>query len=87
MEKASLIISIVSLVVAVLAIIVSIVIYKKQRKYEEACALERKQEKCQEIKNRKEARRMANASLLARLAGVTKELEEDIYLNKQLGKR
>lgn len=46
---------------------------------------ERKERK--RFQDRKDARREANASPLARLAGVTEELEEDIYLDKQLGKR
>lgn len=87
MKDVGLIISIVSLIVSVMAIVVSIVIYKKQREYTEACALERKQERLQELKNRKEARRIAKASPLAGLAGLTKGLEEDIFLDKQLGER
>ena len=46
---------------------------------------ERKERK--RFQDRKDARRGADASPLARLAGATKELEEDIFLDKQLGER
>ena len=47
--------------------------------------LERKELK--KIQDRIEAKKEANASPLARAAGVTDELEEKIYLDKQLGRR
>lgn len=87
-----------SLLAVLAAVIVPIVIFKKQRKYDEEtekrCVerenlakreLERKE--CKRLQDRKDARKEANASPLARLAGVTEELEEDIYLDKQLGRR
>lgn len=87
-----------SLLAVLAAVIVPIVIFKRQRKYDEEtekrCVerenlakheLERKERK--RLQDRKDARKEANASPLARLAGVTEKLEEDIYLDKQLGRR
>ncbi|WP_294986276.1 hypothetical protein [uncultured Fibrobacter sp.] len=109
MEIITLCISLLSFFAALAAVIVPIVIFKKQRKYDEEAEKrcverekaaeqrqverdnlakqeqERKERK--RFQDRKDARREANASSLARLAGVTEELEEDIYLDKQLGKR
>lgn len=98
-----------SLLAVLAAVIVPIVIFRKQRKYDEEAEKrcverekaaeqrqverdnlakqeqERKERK--RLQDRKDAKREANASPLARLAGVTEELEEDIYLDKQLGRR
>jgi hypothetical protein len=98
MEIIAIVISLASLIVSIRAIRVSKDIAKMQLEYEENAEKRREEkerlaeekresEKRQEIKNRKEARRMANASPLARLAGVAKEHEEDIFLDKQLGER
>lgn len=87
MDIIAICISLASLFVAIWAVKVSKNIAKQQ--HDDAVKAEKRQEeKCKrEIKNRKEARRIANASPLARLAGATKELEEDIFLDKQLGER
>ena len=87
-----------SLLAVLASVIVPIVIFKMQRKYDEEAEKrcvqrenlakqehERKERK--RLQDRKDARKEANASPLARLAGVTEELEEDIYLDKQLGRR
>ena len=87
-----------SLLAVLASVIVPIVIFKKQRKDDEEAEKrcverenlakqeqERKERK--RLQDRKDARKEANASPLARLAGVTEELEEDIYLDKQLGRR
>lgn len=87
MDIIAICISLASLFVAIWAVKVSKNIAKQQ--HDDAVKAEKRQEeKCKrKIKNRKEARRIANASPLARLAGATKELEEDIFLDKQLGER
>ena len=98
MEIVAIVISLASLIVSIRAIRVSKDIAKMQLEYEENAEKRREEkerlaeekrenEKHQELKNRKEARRIAKASPLAGLAGKTKELEEDIFLNKQLGER
>ena len=98
-----------SLLAVLAAVIVPIVIFKRQRKYDEEAEkrsverdaaaeqrqVERENQAKQEqerkerkrLQDRRDARREANASPLARAAGVTDELEEDIYLDKQLGRR
>lgn len=87
MDIIAICISLASLFVAIWAVKVSKNIAKQQ--HDDAVKAEQRQEeKCErEIKNRKEARRKANDSQMARLAGKTKELEEDIFLEKQLGER
>ena len=96
MEIVAIVISLASLIVSIRAIRVSKDIAKMQLEYEENAEKRREEkerlaeekrenEKHQELKNRKEARRKANDSQMARLAGKTKELEEDIFLEKQLG--
>lgn len=98
MEIIAIVISLASLIVAIRAIRVSKDIAKMQLEYEKNAERrrdekerlteeKREHEKHQEIKNRKEARRISNTSQMARLAGKTKELEEDIFLDKQLGDR
>ncbi|WP_297701256.1 hypothetical protein [uncultured Fibrobacter sp.] len=98
MEIVAIVISLASLIVSIRAIRVSKDIAKMQLEYEEKAEKRREEkeelaeekrdsEKRQELKNRKDAKQMANASSLARLAGKTKELEESIFLDKQLGKR
>jgi hypothetical protein len=98
MDIIAICISLASLFVAIWAVKVSKNIAKQQhddavnaekrREEKEKLAEEKREsEKRQELKNRKDARQIANASPMARLAGKTKELEESIFLDKQLGKR
>ncbi len=98
MDSIAICISLASLFVAIWAVRVSKNIAKqqhddavkaeqRQEKKERQAEEKRENEKSQELRNRKEARQIANASQMARLAGKTKELEEDIFLDKQLGKR
>lgn len=94
MEIATLCISLLSFFAALAAVIVPIVIYKKQRKYDEEAeqrSIERerqaeqrrKEEIRQDAQDRLDAKRRANESRLAGCAGVTGELEEKMYLEKR----
>ena len=76
-----------SLLAVLAAIIVPIVIFKKQRKYDEEAEKRRDDKELTKIQDRIDAKKEANSSRLAQLAGVTEDLEEDIYLNKQLGRK
>lgn len=91
-------ISLVAAIAAIGAVIVPIVIFKKQCKYDEdaeqrsiererLAAQRRKQEIRQDAQDRLEAKRIANESPLARLAGVTDELEEKTYLEIRAKRR
>ena len=75
-----------SLLAVLASIIVPIVIFKKQRKYDEEAEKRRDDKELTKIQDRIDAKKEANASPLARAAGVTDELEEKIYLEKQLGR-
>ncbi|WP_290746352.1 hypothetical protein [Fibrobacter sp. UBA4309] len=98
MEIATLCISLLSFFAALAAVIVPIVIFKKQRKYDEEAeqrSIERerqaeqrrKKEIRQDAQDRLKAKRVANESPLARLAGVTEELEETTYLEMRSKRR
>ena len=98
MEIATLCISLLSFFAALAAVIVPIVIFKKQRKYDEEAeqrSIERerqaeqrrKKEIRQDAQDRLDAKRIANESPLARLAGVTDELEEKAYLEIRAKRR
>ena len=87
-----------SLLAVVASVIVPIAIFKKQRKDDEEAEQRsvererqaeqrRKQEIRQDAQDRLEAKRIANESPLARLAGVTDELEEKTYLEIRTKRR
>ena len=76
-----------SLLAVLAAVIVPIVIFKKQRKYDEEAEKRRDDKELKKIQDRIDAKKEANSSRLAQLAGVTEGLEEDIYLEKQLGRK
>lgn len=98
MEIVTLCISLLSFFAALAAVIVPIVIFKKQRKYDEEAeqrSIERerqaeqrrKQKIRQDAQDRLEAKRIANESSFARLAGVADEVEEKTYLEIRAKKR
>ena len=98
MEIVTLCISLLSFFAALAAVIVPIVIFKKQRKYDEEAeqrSIERerqaeqrrKQEIRQDAQDKLNAKKVANASTLARCAGVTDELEESTYLEMRSKRR
>ena len=98
MDIIAICISLASLLVAMWAVRVSKSIAKQQHEdavnaeqrqveRENLAKQEQKRKERKRLQDRKDARKEANASPLARLAGVTEELEEDIYLDKQLGRR
>jgi len=98
MEIIAIVISLMSLVVALWSIKVSRDNTRRQIEYEkqaEQRSVERerqaeqrrKQEIRQDAQDRLEAKRIANESPLARLAGVTDELEEKTYLEIRTKRR
>ena len=91
-------ISLVAAIAAIGAVIVPIVIFRKQRKYDEEAerrSIERehqaeqrhKQEIRQDAQDRLNAKRYANKDHFAKLAGVAKELEETTYLEMKSNRR
>ena len=87
-----------SLLAVIASVIVPIAIFKKQRKDDEEAEQRsvererqaeqrRKQEIRQDAQDRLEAKRIANESPLARLAGVTDELEEKTYVEIRAKRR
>ena len=97
MEIIAIVISLLSFFAALAAVIVPIVIFKKQRKYDEEAEqrsiererqaeLRRKQEIRQDAQDRLKAKRIVNESPLARMACVTGDIEETTYL-EMLSKR
>lgn len=98
MEIIAIVISLASLAVALWAIKVSKDNTRRQIEYERLAEQRnvererqaeqrRKQEIRQDAQDRLEAKRIANASPLARLAGVTDELEEKTYLEIRTKRR
>jgi len=80
-------ISLIAAIGAIGAVIVPIVIFRKQRKYDEEAEQRRKQEIRQDAHDRLEAKRIANESPFARLAGVADEVEEKTYLEIRAKRR
>ncbi len=76
-----------SLLAVIASVVVPIIIFRKQRKYDEEAERRRKQEIRQDAQDRLNAKRYANKDSFAKLAGVTKEVEETTYLEMKLKRR
>ena len=76
-----------SLLAVIASVVVPIIIFRKQRKYDEEAERRRKQEIRQDAQDRLNAKRYANEDSFAKLAGVTKEVEETTYLEMKLKRR
>lgn len=76
-----------SLLAVIASVVVPIIIFRKQRKYDEEAERRRMQEIHQDAQDRLNAKRYANKDSFAKLAGVTKEVEETTYLEMKLKRR
>jgi hypothetical protein len=76
-----------SLLAVIASVVVPIVIFKKQRKDDKEAEQRRIQEIRQDAQDRLNAKKIANASTLARCSGLTDELEETTYLKMKSKRR